>query len=630
MKVLYLIFILSLFWSNISSANLKELLQDNPTNEEFLSESDWFELKDFFYKMNKLSTMEFTNDDQMFQSDDRQGENFQEDDSQHNPQQQQRDIREEYRHFADLARERLEALKIFRKEKMLEILNNLITGGEGAWVDHSTDFYNANLREQFSEIIHLFSGNKKYLVKDEKIYLFNFFGSETPTSDLDYGLYILTVHRKDMQFFDELAKVDQTNSLIVNAAREFLKYLGRENEQLQNLLDINGYPDMFVMYQYFFRMNSLNVMGSQLDWVFQNYFSNIMLRICLSASIHPYRRWLDIKKVDWIKDQEDLIQKCYELFMGIRDEFLVRHWKNAELVPEETRAQIIEGKAFIRRDSDFEQFLFIGRLFQAYDNTYSWWKDSQVFKKTIHKNSSPAEVFDLVKLDSTPQEVVYQEINFVNYQSIFFIEKEEKDKLKSLKTFTLPNQIYMSFISSSFSLASEAYCTIGALEYVKFQKTYEQKQNLIKWVSLFEVFLDNFGMILSHISHDTTHLLVDIQDHQPASDIFSKYLKRAMAFLRLNSLNSYDIQINRLFTGDLSAEITNHWIFAFYMEIVDYDGNDKKQFYFDKLKTMSPNERIDKILADAFEFYKLVYHFLLDNFDAENVVFKSSRRLILT
>ena len=626
MKLLLVICIFSQLVLFSSSADLKALLQEDKSNEEFLAESDWFELKDFYYKMNKLSNMEFDQNDPWFAE-------YQEDEAQANAAQNdedRRDLQAEYAQFAQLARERLEALQEFRKIKMLEILNGLITGGEGEWIEHTPEYYNQNLKSRFKEIVHLFSGNKLYLQNDDHFYLFNYFGSNTPTSDLDYGLYILTVPRTEMVFFDELSKVDQTNTLIVEAAREFLGYLGRPNDLLQNLLDINGYPDMFVLYQYFFRMNSLNVMGGQLDWVFQNYFSNIMLRICLAASIHPYRQWLMSGQSDRISDQEELILKCYRLFMGVRNEYLKRNWQQAELVPEETRNLIIKDKKFIADESkDFDQFLLIGKLFQAYDNTYSSRKDSETFKMTIKKNSSPAYVLDMVKMDTKPKDVKYQSINYANFQSIFFIEKDEADQQLSLKTFTLPNQIYMTLISSSFSLASEAYCTIGALEFVKYQGRIENGDTVLTWDSLFEVFADNFGMILSHIAHDKDKLLVDIQYYQPVSDVFSKYLKRAMAFLRVRALNSFDVNIRRIFDGELSKEITDHWIYGYYTVIIDYSGNDAKQFCFDRLKEMSPQQRIDKILEDIFTFYKIVFHFLLDNFHVNDVIFKRQRRLLL-
>lgn len=192
--------------------------------------------------------------------------------------------------YAKMAEALLEQLKEFRLAQILEHLRNKLSpdseGQADQWVRDSEYFQSTEIEGKFDKVLSLFPGSKLYLKTGEGIFVFNFFGSDTPTSDLDYGLYLLTRPAEQLDFREELRKVTRMNAFIVQAARSLVFALNRRGVSLQELLDLNGYPDMFVVYNYFFRGQALN--DRDLDWVFNNSFSSVVLRLCLDAHIHPY------------------------------------------------------------------------------------------------------------------------------------------------------------------------------------------------------------------------------------------------------------------------------------------------------------------------------------------------------
>ena len=187
-----------------------------------------------------------------------------------------------------LAENKLFEIQDFRLTFILECLIKVINT-DSEWKDHDTESeFFQNFISPYGEYLLLFSGNKKYLKTEKGIFIFNYFGSETPTSDLDYGLYLMTSLPNEISFTEELQKFEIVNSIIIDAAKMFLNHIGRTDTNLQRLTDLNGYPDMFVMYNKFFRGSDLDNFKDNLKFLFQNYFSSIMLRLCFTGHLHYF------------------------------------------------------------------------------------------------------------------------------------------------------------------------------------------------------------------------------------------------------------------------------------------------------------------------------------------------------
>jgi hypothetical protein len=345
-------------------------------------------------------------------------------------------------------------------------------------------------------------------------------------------------------------------------------------------------------------------------------------------------RWDKMKNKDFQRIQDNLTKMCYIKFQDISNKFLQGNWEEVEKVPEEVLGVILEEDSFKSNKHNFYQFNSIGIYFKLVSETNIMKLESESFRKAIEINSNPTDFFEMVNLKKPTSEVEYKGIDFLNYQSTFFVEKDDENLDKSLQEFSHPNQIFMSLISSSFSLASEAYATIGPLEYVKFKDDFENKTDFISCFSLLEVFMDNFSMMLVHISEEEHFAFLHIKDNQSISDAFSKYLKRAMALFRLECLNAYGVKIGSVLTRGLPRDITSHWVFKFYQSILGFDGPGVKFFCFEKLIEKLDEEfngdfRVGTMFDSIFRFFMMIYEFIISKMNVKQLFFNKGNRLLV-
>ena len=274
-----------LLWMTIiffkaSLCEVEDYLNGEFSPESFLAVHDWFELKSYFYARKNESPQNLE--------------------------------------LVSQAENALIRLKDFRLDVIKNKLQK-VQKEESNWYssleDGRLNFSDEQLNN-FGIIIQLFPGSKEYLINKEFIFIFNYFGSETATSDLDYGLYRIHIASPQLEFFVEIQNIIDANTVIVQAAEEFKKMLGRTETSLQILLDLNGYPDMFVLYHRFFRFYNLSNIKEPLDIVFSNYFSSITLRICNNVQIHIYNHWLFNN--DFLKESQDAnIELCFRKYYEI-------------------------------------------------------------------------------------------------------------------------------------------------------------------------------------------------------------------------------------------------------------------------------------------------------------------------
>ena len=110
--------------------------------------------------------------------------------------------------FSKMAEDKLYEIMEYRLNKILNCLK-IVLKSENEWINlkDNKEFFEEKLAPKFSEIVSLFEGNVLFLETDQGIFLFNYFGSNTPTSDLDYGLYLLTDSESELNFFLSLIHI---------------------------------------------------------------------------------------------------------------------------------------------------------------------------------------------------------------------------------------------------------------------------------------------------------------------------------------------------------------------------------------------------------------------------------------
>ena len=660
---LFLIFTIP---KNVSSTNIRSLLTENLEPLQFLQKASWFELKNFYYEIKnkpQLNRLAKSKESVLFDPDSDNspidsGDDDQVDDhgdlSQSTENAPMITVNEYFEDYLTMAENKLEEIIFYRMKTILGFLKEVLNSSND-WIDvEKSKHFKENIKPFFSEIMNLFSGNILFLETENGIYLFNYFGSNTPTSDLDYGLYLLTEPMEELSFFKEIEKIQAINNVIIQAAKKFLKLLDVKSTNLQEWTDLNGYPDMYVIYSKFFQHQNLKNFEYDLDWLYQNFFSSLMLRICFKSHLHMTRAWEEIKIHTHADKQKELMKNCYFIFLEIIDKYVEQNF-NKFTTPIGYKEN--SGKSKTQSDvlDNFEKLYLMITWYRSLKDSYKKVFESKSFKKTLENNLNLQKFFKLIS-QSDGNDLIYQDVKFSQFLSIFFVEQEtsqEQDqtsteivsvnqKIKSLDVFGQPNLLYMPMISGSFSLACEAYSTIGPLEFVKFKSDIEKGLIFMDCSALIEVYIDNFSMIISHIAQESQHLSMEIWQSQSISDVFSKYLKRAMSIFKLDCLNAYQVKIPFVNQTNLSKnlnfidlkpqdEFTSNWIFGFYNKIIEAELINKnknkdeqidiKALCFRILLSVGRNKRLDQLLDEIFEFFELGFQVILNNLKQDDLFF---------
>ena len=583
----------------------------------FLKSNTWFDLKNYFYSINNLA---YPDEQELY-----------------------------------LARNSLETLKSYRMEKIIYILLRLINPdlpekelaekldehkesvAENTELDkigicayYLEPFANLSeiiQRNSVKEILLLFPGNKCYFVSPTHLYIFNYFGSETPTSDLDYGLYRLDLDDPHPPFFKELQNISDINHLIMKAEERFLSLIGRRDLLLQELLDVNGYPDMYVVYHRFFQSNRLDTImehDSGLLANFSNYFGSLVMRLCNNSLIHIFNREYFSSKRAYDFRHQDMVINCFRRIVLIQ--------KNLKRKTRDPSYKIIPFSKAISFKNE-RDFLKLGIYYKMAPRYAPYHKRTTPFKKCLDMIKTPEYFLKFfLDLDESPKHKTTDSVVYDKYLKIFYVGHSENDKEQSLSEHG-PNMIYMPFISACFSMTSEAYSTIGPLEYVKFQRRVEaidenpEKMHL-GCFSLIETFADNFAMLLSHLVEEDhiSSLALPASISQSNSDAYSKYLIRALGVFRLSCISAVSEVIPSFITKPITEvlEIVDNRVYQFYLEADKVRFNiEKKKDWYEIFERSWQHDTLEDLVKETFDFFQLLFDFVIDNLDEKALFYKA-------
>lgn len=255
-------------------------------------------------------------------------------------------------------------------------------------------------------------------------------------------------------------------------------------------------------------------------------------------------------------------------------------------------------------------------------------RDSQDFKTVLKRHTDLRKYFDTVKLGVEPARVSYKGVDFLQFHSLFFVGVNPSNEQKAATLFGEQNPLYMALIADSFAVASEAYSTIGPLEFFKFEKAFLRKKSFLGCVSAVEVFLDNFSMILGHLGGMENLRTLDLANHQSVSDVFGKYLRRAMRLFGLKCLNLYGVQVDFFRAVPIPPRLFDHWVWRFYDDIAKVSGPDKKARYFEMLKARVPDSSMEVVFEEIFAFYLDLAGVVFKEMPFEDLLLKEAKTLI--
>ena len=215
--------------------------------------------------------------------------------------------------------------------------------------------------------------------------------------------------------------------------------------------------------------------------------------------------------------------------------------------------------------------------------------------------------------------IMNEAITYNVYEDLFYVENTDYDNKKAIGINRI-NRLYMTFLSSCFTLADEAYTTIGPLEFVKFQKPIMAGKIDISCISLIESLGSNFSMILSHIQEYLEHAFEPAVNFQGISDAVAKYILRANAIFQVGCLNVYGQEILAVTSIEMSydeklgfdshsmpyVKIIGNYISK--LESVDGADPNKKDRYFDIFKEVFEQKKVLNIFQIMTSTYTILFN----------------------
>jgi hypothetical protein len=532
-------------------------------------------------------------------------------------------------------------LQAFRKKYIKKFLK-LSANDECKWKKRLPTKYQL----KFKNILKLFLGNTLYMNCKTYVYIFNYFGSETATSDLDFGMYRIIKDTPELTYSDELENIQKVNVIIERGINMFLYYLDRTGFSMQQLLDMNGYPDMFVIYDRFFRYHDAQEVVNNGDSNLMNTFSAPLLRICFTSNIYLYMSHLHVINLDPQIGvmMSEMIYDCIKKVMNILavntqeiEESLLKGIPIRRMGKE--GAEPIE-PVEPNRIIDYEYLksdYFAQKLYQNFENMFEMYsinkyknpnsfndcieniRDIDFFMKFLDVGDGQPESRKVALFSlSNPnrKQLTTKETSFNIYSDIFYVETNDIDIEHSINNIGI-NRLYMTFLASCFTFADEAYSTIGPLEYVKFKNQIEEGDTPISCLALIENISANFNMILIHMTEGEIKFEDEARKFQSISDALSKYLLRALSNLYTPCRNIYG---ETLTSPIISYTSLSHILRAlnlhnFYLGIRNVDQKDlnKKSIFFQIYQNFVDVRTVREIYLEVMRYYITVSKLMLNS-----------------
>ena len=251
-------------------------------------------------------------------------------------------------------------------------------------------------------------------------------------------------------------------------------------------------------------------------------------------------------------------------------------------------------------------------------------KDINIFMKFINFGEKLEERFYNSYLLSNPNrgKVINGDIMYNIYKNIFFVENNNLDFEKASNRNQI-NRLYMIFVSGCFTLADEAYTTIGPLEFVKFEKPIMEGDVDISCISLIEALGSNFSMILSHIVEYLEYGEKEANKFRGITDALAKYILRAFAIFNLKCLNIYSQKIplindiSIIFAADKGSKYENkvNTIVNYVTKLkqINPQSKNKKDQYYDTFVAVYQDITVNNLLTCLIDLYIHIYKNMITN-----------------
>ena len=546
----------------------------------------------------------------------------------------------------------LEMLKEFRLMKIMEIILAQVEAdylethkeqGNCTWKTEQDEEIQQLLGENplFQEINSVFAGSVHYIWCPDSVHIFSFFGSETPTSDLDYSLYRFSTELEsleDMNFFAELQNTVDINYFIENVQNQMAMFLrGDLATAADQLLDMNGYPDMYVLYHFFYKQKNLSDSLNNadiLDVQYTNYFSSILLRICNFVQIQTFK--IFTLKFDKATNKilTESVRNCHFQIIQFKEQFEAKYIRDTDL-------RVVLSSDSDRFKANLKKFNVLAEYYQVdpqkvrRHTAIKKFKDSSPFHGCLSRVTNIGYFLDFMKvpLDEVLPESTYKDTTFTVYNDMYLLGKNQEHREKAFANMG-PNWLNMPFIAACFSLANEAYSSIGPLEYVKFQglihSSDQQTRVVTNFMTLWETFNDNISMMLSHMLELPSLIDQKAVEYQGISDAYCKYLRRALGVFGLSSYNAFGDEISSFTLVRVADKFADQPIWQFFEKLQAVPEQNKKALYFALFQAEFKTDTIKDLAIKTFKFYHLIFNFILDNFDVDSVFLSkpSFQRLI--
>jgi hypothetical protein len=122
-------------------------------------------------------------------------------------------------------------------------------------------------------------------------YILTSFGSQTLTSDFDFSIYRFLIKDKQTNAEDELIGIREITTKI-NFLNRYIKYHVCFGQTMQKCFDSNGYPEIMVYYNTYFKNKKIQNENDMIEAVYGNLVSSKVIRFCVVSQIY-FARFVD-------------------------------------------------------------------------------------------------------------------------------------------------------------------------------------------------------------------------------------------------------------------------------------------------------------------------------------------------
>lgn len=519
----------------------------------------------------------------------------------------------------------LNAMKDLREEYIDEAIK-VNFGKECLIVRPEQGHDNSMTYKEVTYFVHFqehMGGQKKYFRCGNLLYVLNSFGSQTPTSDYDFSVLMLRPEKILHAYNQDLEDIKEV-TLYLAQAFEYISLMKCEGRPSESCLDSNGYPEIMVFYNSYFRNTLfLNVAKFQL-LRYSNALSSRILKYCAIAPLHYYRlekleegyelRKDDLRNICYLKMREliDYVEGHYETPLEYKDSERL-----FDPYPSDVEEGIRKNKA-VYHPENYNFYL------QNVKNLTDHFLIKRDFNQCVSNVDNPRYFLFRSFSLKTPIRVIQSlRTTYEVWDDIFMIPATiQKEKVD------IVNRFIPMFIGACHIWASEAYIMFGSLGFVKEEKKLLTGEKTMECHLYIESFIENMGMMLYHMAEYIKEN--DFQQSvaggdQILSDITAKYLRRALLSIETPCVNAWLKLIQSFWVdkGDFEDTLETDY-YKFYAEIraVDQSLPNKKDLYFAAFNKILGQKKMGDLVSEGIRFFEDVFAIILSNLDLEKLFLK--------